>query len=121
MFIHEPGAECNAQMSRCLRHNLFQGISNRTTKDLKGMIVDNVKPQVDRFVFPRCAPRDRGCFRPIAEAPGHPSFAMSSSFAVQVLAQLNLLRILMRNQGLQEQCPPLAEKARRGLQSKGLL
>ena len=25
------------------------------------------------------------------------------------------------NQGLQEQCPPLAERARRGLQSKGLL
>ena len=52
MFIHEPGAECNAQMSCCLRHNLFQGISIRTTKDLKGMIVDNIKPQVDRFVFP---------------------------------------------------------------------
>ena len=52
MFIHEPGAECNAQMSCCLRHDLFQGISNRMTKDLKGMIVDNIKPQVDRFVFP---------------------------------------------------------------------
>ena len=46
--------------------------------------------------LPRCSPRDRGCFRPIAEAPGHPSFEMSCSFAVQVLAQLNLLRILMR-------------------------
>ena len=59
MFIHEPGAECRdwrkwrlAQMSCCLRHDLFQGISNRMTKDLKGMIVDNIKPQVDRFVFP---------------------------------------------------------------------
>ena len=39
-------------MSCCLRHDLFQGISYCMTEDLKGMIVDNIKPQVDRFVFP---------------------------------------------------------------------
>ena len=45
--------------------------------------------------LPRCSPRDRGCFRPIAEAPGNPFPEMSCFFAVQVLALPNLLRILM--------------------------
>ena len=73
------------QMSCCLRHNLFQGISDSSImyvtltsarrcatlscsletsdilttgsvfpglEDLKCMIVDNIKPYVDRFVFP---------------------------------------------------------------------
>ena len=38
---------------------------------------------------------------------------MSCSFTVQVLSQLDLLRNFDDDQGLQEQWPPLAERARR--------
>merc|ERR1712139_236593 len=43
---------------------------------MEGIKVENIKPQVDRFVFPA----------------GHPSFVMSCSFTNQVLAQLDLLK-----------------------------
>merc|ERR1711939_632640 len=62
---------------------------------MEGIKVENIKPQVDRFVFPDghgviilvsgrlC---NLGC------ATGHPSFVMSCSFTNQVLAQLDLLK-----------------------------
>jgi len=62
---------------------------------LEGIKVDNIKPQVDRYVFPDghgvivlAAGRllNLGC------ATGHPSFVMSCSFTNQVLAQLDLLK-----------------------------
>merc|ERR1711913_232581 len=62
---------------------------------LTGIQVENIKPQVDRFVFPDghgvillAAGRllNLGC------ATGHPSFVMSCSFTNQTLAQLDLLR-----------------------------
>merc|ERR1712146_251742 len=61
----------------------------------EGIKVENVKPQVDRYVFPNgngvivlAAGRllNLGC------ATGHPSFVMSCSFTNQTLAQLDLLR-----------------------------
>merc|ERR1712043_144285 len=61
----------------------------------EGIKVENIKPQVDRFVFPDghgvivlAAGRllNLGC------ATGHPSFVMSCSFTNQTLAQLDLLR-----------------------------
>merc|ERR1712078_496854 len=60
-----------------------------------GIKVENIKPQVDRYVFPDgngvivlAAGRllNLGC------ATGHPSFVMSCSFTNQTLAQLDLLR-----------------------------
>merc|ERR1711982_50813 len=60
-----------------------------------GIQVENIKPQVDRFVFPDghgvivlAAGRllNLGC------ATGHPSFVMSCSFTNQVLGQLDLLK-----------------------------
>merc|ERR1712046_372354 len=60
-----------------------------------GIKVENIKPQVDRFLFPDghgvivlAAGRllNLGC------ATGHPSFVMSCSFTNQVLAQLDLHR-----------------------------
>jgi len=60
-----------------------------------GIVVENIKPQVDRFVFPDghgvivlAAGRllNLGC------ATGHPSFVMSCSFTNQVLGQLDLLK-----------------------------
>merc|ERR1712190_365723 len=62
---------------------------------LAGIQVENIKPQVDRFVFPDghgvivlAAGRllNLGC------ATGHPSFVMSCSFTNQTLAQLDLLK-----------------------------
>merc|ERR1712113_803033 len=61
----------------------------------EGIKVENIKPQVDRFVFPNgtgiivlAAGRllNLGC------ATGHPSFVMSCSFTNQTLAQLDLLK-----------------------------
>merc|ERR1712176_1027647 len=60
-----------------------------------GIKIENIKPQVDRYVFPNgngiivlAAGRllNLGC------ATGHPSFVMSCSFTNQTLAQLDLLR-----------------------------
>merc|ERR1712076_197414 len=59
-----------------------------------GIKVENIKPQVDRYVFPDghgvivlAAGRllNLGC------ATGHPSFVMSCSFTNQTLAQIDLL------------------------------
>merc|ERR1712032_1008286 len=61
----------------------------------EGIKVENIKPQVDRFVFPDghgvivlAAGRllNLGC------ATGHPSFVMSCSFTNQALAQLDLTK-----------------------------
>jgi adenosylhomocysteinase len=62
---------------------------------LEGIKCENIKPQVDRYVFPDghgvivlAAGRllNLGC------ATGHPSFVMSCSFTNQVLAQLDILK-----------------------------
>merc|ERR1712156_969909 len=67
-----------------------------------GIKCENIKPQVDRFVFPDghgvivlAAGRllNLGC------ATGHPSFVMSCSFTNQALAQLDLLRNTKENGG----------------------
>merc|ERR1712228_474281 len=60
-----------------------------------GMKVENIKPQVDRFVFPDghgviILASGRLCN--LGCATGHPSFVMSCSFTNQVLAQLDILK-----------------------------
>merc|ERR1712223_2061599 len=71
-----------------------------------GIKVENIKPQVDRFLFPDghgiivlAAVRllNLGC------ATGHPSFVMSCSFTNQVLAQLDLLKNWKENKGYKNQ------------------
>jgi len=68
----------------------------------EGIKIDNIKAQVDRYVFPDghgiivlAAGRllNLGC------ATGHPSFVMSCSFTNQVLAQLDLLKNVKENKG----------------------
>jgi len=62
---------------------------------LPGVVKENVKPQVDKVIFP-----DGHCIILLSEgrlvnlgnATGHPSFVMSNSFTNQVLAQLKLWR-----------------------------
>jgi len=61
--------------------------------DLKGVKKINIKPQVDKYVFP-----DGHSIFMLAEgrlvnlgcATGHPSFVMSNSFSNQTLAQIDL-------------------------------
>ncbi|MFQ5494306.1 MAG: adenosylhomocysteinase [Phycisphaerae bacterium] len=60
---------------------------------VKGVNKENIKPQVDKWVFP-----DGHCILVLAEgrlvnlgcATGHPSFVMSNSFTNQVIAQIEL-------------------------------
>merc|ERR1712193_452866 len=63
----------------------------------EGIKVENIKPQVDRFVFPDghgviILASGRLC--KLGCATGHPSFVMSCSFTNQVLAQLDILKKL---------------------------
>ena len=54
---------------------------------------DNVKPQVDQFIFPdgkRITLLARGRLVNLGCANGHPSFVMSSSFSNQTIAQIEL-------------------------------
>ncbi len=59
------------------------------------IVCDNIKPQVDRFVFPDghgIILLSKGRLLNLGNATGHPSFVMSNSFTNQVLAQLELWR-----------------------------
>ena len=63
--------------------------------DTPGIVKENIKPQVDRWVFP-----DGHSVLVLAEgrlvnlgcATGHPSFVMSNSFSNQVIAQVELFQ-----------------------------
>ncbi|MFO7177651.1 MAG: adenosylhomocysteinase [Pseudomonadota bacterium] len=58
-----------------------------------GIREENIKPQVDHFVFPdgkKLIVLARGRLVNLGCASGHPSFVMSSSFTNQVLAQIAL-------------------------------
>merc|ERR1711981_1381496 len=62
---------------------------------MKGIKVENIKPQVDRFVFPDghgVIILASGRLLNLGCATGHPSFVMSCSFTNQTLAQLDLLK-----------------------------
>jgi len=67
-----------------------------------GIVVDNIKPQVDRFVFPDghgVIVLASGRLLNLGCATGHPSFVMSCSFTNQVLAQLDILDNVKNNKG----------------------
>jgi len=61
---------------------------------MEGIRVENIKPQVDRFVFPDghgVIVLASGRLLNLGCATGHPSFVMSCSFTNQALAQIDLL------------------------------
>merc|ERR1739845_249961 len=61
----------------------------------EGIKVENIKPQVDRFVFPDghgIIVLASGRLLNLGCATGHPSFVMSCSFTNQTLAQLDILK-----------------------------
>merc|ERR1712100_992605 len=71
-----------------------------------GIKVENIKPQVDRFVFPDghgVIVLASGRLLNLGGATGHPSFVMSCSFTNQVLAQLDLLKNWKENKGYKNQ------------------
>jgi adenosylhomocysteinase len=60
---------------------------------MPGIKEENIKPQVDKFIFPdghSIIMLSRGRLVNLGNATGHPSFVMSNSFTNQVLAQLAL-------------------------------
>merc|ERR1711887_218274 len=64
-------------------------------ENFPGIKVENIKPQVDRFVFPDghgVIVLASGRLLNLGCATGHPSFVMSCSFTNQTLAQLDLLK-----------------------------
>merc|ERR1712070_1338360 len=71
-----------------------------------GIKVENIKPQVDRFVFPDghgIIVLASGRLLNVGCATGHPSFVMSCSFTNQVLGQLDLLANWKQNKGYKNQ------------------
>merc|ERR1712100_790319 len=69
---------------------------------MEGIKVENIKPQVDRFVFPDghgVIVLASGRLLNLGCATGHPSFVMSCSLTNQVLAQLDLLKNWKENKG----------------------
>jgi adenosylhomocysteinase len=59
----------------------------------KGIVKNNVKPQVDEWVFPdghSILVLAEGRLMNLGCATGHPSFVMSNSFTNQVIAQIEL-------------------------------
>merc|ERR1712196_27031 len=67
-----------------------------------GIKVENIKPQVDRFVFPDghgIIVLASGRLLNLGCATGHPSFVMSCSFTNQTLAQVDLLNNWKKNGG----------------------
>jgi len=62
-------------------------------ENYKGIKEVNIKPQVDKFIFPdghSIILLSRGRLVNLGNATGHPSFVMSNSFTNQVLAQIEL-------------------------------
>lgn len=60
---------------------------------MPGIKEENIKPQVDKFIFPdghSIIMLSRGRLVNLGNATGHPSFVMSNSFTNQVLAQIAL-------------------------------
>merc|ERR1712066_1184356 len=69
-------------------------IAMEDLENFPGIKVENIKPQVDRYVFPDghgVIVLASGRLVNLGCATGHPSFVMSCSFTNQVLAQIDLL------------------------------
>merc|ERR1712029_114835 len=77
-------------------------IEMENLEKMEGIKVENIKPQVDRFVFPDghgVIILASGRLLTLGCATGHPSFVMSCSFTNQVLGQLDLLKNWKENKG----------------------
>merc|ERR1712202_128226 len=95
---------------KCMKNNAIVGnighfdneIEMDALEQFPGIQVENIKPQVDRFVFPDghgVIVLASGRLCNLGCATGHPSFVMSCSFTNQALAQLDLLKNWKENKG----------------------
>merc|ERR1712043_138387 len=78
-----------------MKNNAIVGNIGHFENEKNGIKVENIKPQVDRFVFPDghgVIVLASGRLLNLGCATGHPSFVMSCSFTNQALAQLDLLK-----------------------------
>jgi len=86
-----------------MKHNAIVGnighfdneIDMATMMALPGMIRNNIKPQVDQWIFPDghgVIVLAEGRLLNLGCATGHPSFVMSNSFTNQVMAQIELFQ-----------------------------
>merc|ERR1712040_21312 len=77
-------------------------IAMEDLENFPGIKVENIKPQVDRFVFPDghgIIVLASGRLLNLGCATGHPSFVMSCSFTNQVLAQLDIRKNVTEKKG----------------------
>merc|ERR1711918_275723 len=71
------------------------GVDMAGLEGMAGIKLENIKPQVDRFVFPDghgVIFLASGRLMNLGCTTGHPSFVMSCSFTNQVLGQLDILK-----------------------------
>merc|ERR1712106_477503 len=96
-----------------MKNNAIVGNIGHFDNEIDMAGLENIKPQVDRFIFPDghgvivlAAGRllNLGC------ATGHPSFVMSCSFTNQVLGQLDLLDNWKNNKGYKNEVYLLPKK-----------
>merc|ERR1711876_40153 len=79
----------------CALQACMEGFQVDKIEKFEGIKVENIKAQVDRFVFPDghgIIVLASGRLLNLGCATGHPSFVMSCSFTNQVLGQLDLLK-----------------------------
>merc|ERR1711971_812704 len=99
-----------ADMMKKMKNNAIVGnighfgneIDMAGIEGMEGIRVENIKPQVDRFVFPDghgVIILASGRLLNLGCATGHPSFVMSCSFTNQALGQLDLLDNWKQNKG----------------------
>jgi adenosylhomocysteinase len=86
-----------AHMQRMKNQAIVCNIGHFNTEievaELRGHKWENIKPQVDHVIFPggnRIILLAEGCLVNLGCGTGHPSYVMSSSFANQVIAQIEL-------------------------------
>jgi len=87
------GAHMKAMKNNAIVCNIGHFDNEIDIASLKSCTWDNIKPQVDHVIFPdgkRILLLAEGRLVNLGCGTGHPSFVMSSSFANQVLAQIEL-------------------------------
>merc|ERR1711967_123754 len=99
---------------KCMKNNAIVGnighfdneIEMTALEGFPGIKVDNIKPQVDRFLFPDghgIIMLASGRLCNLGCATGHPSFVMSCSFTNQTLAQIDINNNWKENKGYKNQ------------------
>ena len=93
VVTHEHMQQMKNESILCNIGHFDSEIDIASLENDKGIKEENIKPQVDHFIFPdgkKLIILARGRLVNLGCATGHPSFVMSNSFTNQVLAQIAL-------------------------------